>query len=135
MKQIKQFGWVYYLADHTNLDTHKTGKWMYFFNDGLFVSKLCEDAVRNNIVVESKHTDGEEGVACFYLNHDDIDAHKRTINFFLDNNLIRRTKAGKLYDISFKFDDQTRAGEYGDAFQSDIKLSRFINLSSGEWIL
>ena len=135
MKQLKQFGWVYYLTDHTNLDLHKTGKWMYFFNDGIFVSKLCEDAVRNHIVVESKHTDGEEGVACFYLNYDDIDAHKRTINFFLDNNLIRRTKAGKLYDISFKFDDQTRAGEYGEAFHSDIKLSKFINLSSGEWIL
>lgn len=135
MKQLKQFGWVYYLADNIDLEPHKTGKWMYFFNDVVFVSRLCEDAVRNDIVVEAKHTDSEEGVACFYLNYDDINTHKRIIKFFLDNNLIRRTKAGNLYNISFKFDDQTRAGEYGEDYHSDIKLSKFINLSSGEWVL
>lgn len=135
MKELKQFGWVYYLAGHIDLEPQKTGKWMYFFNDAVFVSKLCEDAVRNHIVVECKHTDSDEGVACFYLNYDDIDAHKSIINFFIENNLIRRTKTGKLYNISFKFDDQTRAGEYGDDFHSDIKLSKFVDLSSGEWIL
>ncbi len=58
---------------------------------------------------------------------------KRTIQFFLDYDLIRRNKAGKLYNISFKFDDQTRAGEYGELFQSDIKLERFLDLLTGEW--
>lgn len=72
-------------------------------------------------------------ICCFYSNGDDVEAHKRTIQFFLENNLIRKTKAGKLYNISFKFDDQTRAGEYGELFQSEIKLDRFLDLTTGEW--
>jgi hypothetical protein len=134
MREIKQFGWVYYLADVVNLEKDKSGKWMYFFDDNDFISKLCKDAVSNNIVVESKHSDAENGVACFYLNYDDMDAHKRTIKYFLDNNLIRKTKAGKLYNISFKLNEQTREGVYGNAYNSEIKLSNFVNLINGEWI-
>lgn len=133
MKKLKQYGWVYYLADEVDLDPDKTGKWMCFFSDVSLISEICEKAVSNNIVVESKHRDGDDGVACFYLNHDDTEAHKRTIQYFLDNNLIKVTKAGKLYNITFKLDAQTRAGEYGDDYQSDIKLSDFLDLSTREW--
>ena len=49
--------------------------------------------------------------------------------------MIQRTKKGKLYNISFKLDNQTRSGEYGEAFKSSIKLSNFINLDTEEWIL
>ena len=49
--------------------------------------------------------------------------------------MIQRTKKGKLYNISFKLDNQTRAGEYGKAFKSSIKLSNFINLDTEECIL
>jgi len=135
MKQIKQFGWEYYLADEINLDENRTGKWMYFFSNLDFVSKLCKSAIQNNIVVEAKHSDKSDGVACFYLNYDDIEAHKRTIQFFLDNDLIRTTKAGKLYNITFKLDNQTREGEYGDDYQSDIKLSNFIDLTTRKWLV
>lgn len=38
------------------------------------------------------------------FNDDDIDGHRRDIEFFLKNNLIRKTKKGKLYNISFKND-------------------------------
>ena len=41
---------------------------------------------------------------------------------------------GKLYNISFKHDTQTLAGEYGDDYHSDIKLEEFVNLETGEWI-
>ena len=41
---------------------------------------------------------------------------------------------GKLYNISFKPDDQTRAGKYGTDFHSEIKLEKFFNLFSGEFI-
>jgi hypothetical protein len=40
----------------------------------------------------------------------------------------------RFYNISFKYDDQTRAGEYGEDFKGEIKLERFINLDTGEWI-
>jgi hypothetical protein len=133
---IKQFGWIFYLGDeYKQFNEDKSGKWMYFFGDRKFVEKICEDAVKMNIVKESKHTDGEEGVACFYLDCDDIDAHKKVILYFLENGLIKRTKSGRLYNISFKLDNQTRAGEYGDEFKSEIKLSKYVDLNTGEWLL
>ena len=52
---------------------------------------------------------------------------------FLDNNLIKRTKTGRLYNISFKYDDQTRAGEYGNEFKASIKLDDFLDLYTAEW--
>ena len=52
----------------------------------------------------------------------------------IDNQLIRKTKKGRYYNMSFKFDDQTRAGEYGDNFEGKIKLEDFIDLDTGEWI-
>ena len=135
MKIIEQFGWVYYVGDTSQFCQDKVGKWMYFFDNKEFVAKICERAVKENIVNESKHSDDETGVACFYLNCDDMDAHKKIITYFIENNLIRRTKAGRLYNISFKLDNQTLAGEYGEKFHSEIKLSRFIDLETGEWLL
>lgn len=74
------------------------------------------------------------GVICFYLNGDDIENHKRVIQFMMDNDLIRKTKTGRYYNNSFKFDDQTRAGEYGADFEGKIKLDEFIDLKTGRWI-
>lgn len=76
----------------------------------------------------------ETGVICFYLNGDDIENHHRIIQFMMDNKLIQKTKTGRWYNISFKFDDQTRAGEYGIGFKGEIKLAQFIDLNTGEWI-
>lgn len=127
--------WIYYLGDNDpSLDNKKCGKWMYFFNDRAFIQDICSRAIGEDIVEECKHSNAEDGVACFYLNDDDIIRHKRVINFFISNDLIRKTKAGKFYNISFKRDTQTRAGEYGDKYQSDIKLDRFLNLDTGEWL-
>ena len=39
----------------------------------------------------------------------------------------------RLYNISLQLDDQTRAGEYGEMFQSEIKLEQFLDLYTGEW--
>lgn len=60
--------------------------------------------------------------------------NRRVIEFFIKNDLIRKTKKGKLYNISFKHDTQTLAGEYGDDYHSDIKLEEFVNLETGKWI-
>ena len=94
-----------------------------------------KESVEMGVVAEAKHTDGPDGVCCFYLNGDDMTAHKRTIQFFLDNGLIAKTRTGRLYNISFKYDDQTRAGEYGDQFRGKITLDQFLNLNTGEWIV
>lgn len=135
MKIVNQGGWVYYLGeDYKTLDKQKSGKWMYFFDNNEFVARICQKAVEENIVVESKHSDNESGVACFYLNGDDLVRHKKTIRFFLENGLIKRTKTGKLHNISFKFNEQTRAREYGVNFKAEIKLEQFVDLSTGKWI-
>lgn len=142
MKTIQQGGWVFYVGDDVaeKIDRDKCGKWMYYFDNQHidFAKKICKEAVEKKIVAESKHTDIEHintptGVCCFYLNGDDLQAHKRTIQYFIDNSLIRKTKTGKLYNISFKYDYQTRAGKYGDDFKSEIKLESFLNLETGEW--
>ncbi len=134
MRIIENSMWVFYL-DRPDFDNNKVGKWMYFFKDRDFIAKLCQEAVENGVVAEAKHSNANEGVSCFYLNCDDIDLHKKVIKFFLDNNLIRRTKNGKLYNISFKKDKQTLAGEYGKDFTSEIKLDQFIDLNTGDWII
>ena len=134
MQTLNLGGWVFYLGGKEGLlDRHKCGKWMYFFGNREFVEGICRKAIEDGIVYECKHSDADEGVACFYLNGDDTENHKRVIRFFLDNDLIRRTKTGKLYNIGFKYDDQTRAGEYSGEFTAEIKLEQFIDLNTGEW--
>ncbi len=136
---IRQFGWYWFLSgEEKRLDKHKCGKWMHFFTDQAFAKEICQKAINEHICYECKCTDmamveKPTGVICFYLNGDDIENHKRVIQFMLDNYLIQKTKKGSYYNISFKLDDQTRAGQYGADFEGKIKLDQFINLKTGEW--
>ena len=134
IRKARQSGWVYYIADDAGLDPNKCGKWMYFFANRAFVAGVCERAVSTGVVVEAKHSDAPRGVACFYMKVDDCPAHRRVITYFLENGLVQRTKTGRLYDISFKLDTQTIAGQYGPDFHSAIKLSTFLDLTTGDWI-
>ncbi len=137
---IRQFGWFWFLTGAEKLLVHeKCGKWMYFFDDQEFAKEICQKAIDEDVCLECKCTDMEStgqptGVVCFYLNGDDIENHKRVIQFMMANNLIRKTNTGKYYNNSFKFDDQTSAGEYGADFEGKIKLDQFIDLQTGEWI-
>ena len=137
-KMDRSKGWCWYITEKAKLlERHKCGKWMYFFNDQEFAMNICEKAITEKVCYECKCTDieltgAESGVICFYLNGDDIENHHRVIQFMMDNKLIQRTKTGRLYNISFKFDDQTHACEYGDGFESRIKLEQFINLNRDE---
>ena len=137
--------WIYYTnRRYVSLDDNKVGKWMYYFdiNGYSFAESICLAAVNMDVVCESKHTSSQvlsaigTGVCCFYLNGDDFDGHRKLIRYFLDNGLIRRSKkTGKLYNISFKFDNQTRAHLYGKDYKSEIKLDRFIDLYTGDWLI
>lgn len=138
MKVFSIQGWVVYCSDNfkKSLDERKCGKWMFFFGgDGSdnkkYVREICEKAIEETIILNCKHSDDQSGVACFYLEVDDLESHKAVLNFFIRNHLIRKTKAGKLFNISFKLDDQTRAKQYGVDFQSDIKLDKFTDLKTG----
>lgn len=133
----KQSGWVYYLSSTVFLSDSKCGKWMYFFNDKAFVEEICYRAVNEQVVSVAKHSDCDEGVACFYLNIDDLEAHKRVIEFFIYNRLIRKTKSGRYYNNSYKLDSETYRGQYSafGNFTTEIKLDRFIDLKTGQWIM
>lgn len=131
---ISANGWVFYVCDEAKNLGNTCGKWMYFFNDRTFAEKICREAVEHGIVVESKYSEADKGVCCFYLNGEDAAAHQRIIRFFLDNNLVHKKEDGSLYNISFKFDTQTRAGEYGKEFDSNIKLDQFVDLNTGKML-
>ena len=133
-------GWFWFTSGRKKLDPNKCGKWMSFFSDQQFAIDICEKAIHEDICYDCKCSDLEfkgenSGVICFYLECDDIDNHKRVIQYMIDSDLIRKTKTGKLYNISFKLDRQTRAGEYGSDFKGEIKLDQFIDLNTGEWII
>jgi hypothetical protein len=145
-KVLNIINWTFYLDidRQIELKTDTCGKWIYLFDGSeqgiAFAKSICEKAVQSGAVIEAKHTHEafvpftNSGVCCFYCDGDNIEAHKKIIAFFLENNMIRRTKTGKLYNISFKYDSQTHDGEYGEEFESSIKLKDFLNLETGEWL-
>ncbi len=140
VEKIMRDDWIFYRSSEYNLEADKCGKWTFFYNYnniGL-ADDVCKRAVENGIVLSSKYKYKEfvdnKGVACFYLNCDDTNGHKKVIKYFIENKLIEKTKDGRFYNISFKNDSQTRSGVYGDDFQSDIRLKDFIDLYTGEWL-
>ncbi len=139
MEIVDMGGWRFFIEDDSHFVKEKVGKWMYFFRgpEGReFTEKCCRETVEQGIVGESKCSDSQvEGVACFYLNIDDNEGHKKIIQYFIDHDMIRRTKAGKLYNISFKLDDQTRAGDYGNDFKAELKLDELMDLNTGKWLI
>lgn len=137
MNVVKQNGYVYYFDDTSSLKKYLVGKWMYFFNDKEFASRICIKAISEKVVVEAKHSDSDEGVSCFYINITDLEAHKKVISFFLKNQLIKHTKQGRLYNISFKLDSETHNGQYAflNNLDPSLKLEDFVDLNTEQWIL
>ena len=111
---------------------------MYFFKGQggrEFTEERCREVVEQGIVWEAKCTNNVEGVACFYLNIDDIERHKKILRYFIDHDMIQRTKTGKLHNISFKLDNQTMASEYGNTFKAELRLDRLMDLYTGKWLV
>lgn len=143
--QLEKDKWIFYINEEKVHELRENcGKWMYFFYDISLAETLCKKAIEQDVVVECKHSNelgmmlnrNGQGVCCFYVNGDDYAAHKRVIGFFIENNMIRKTKAGKYYNISFKYDDQTRAGEYQDSgFEAELHLADLMDLETGEWLV
>lgn len=144
-QKINSPAWIYYVdIDREPELQFNCGKWMYFFDSSRksldFVESICEKIVKIGVAIESKHSNRDyvciqgTGVCCFYCNGSDIEAHKKILRFLLNNNMIRRTKSGKLTNISFKYDEQTGEGQYGSEFKAKIQLSHFVNLTTGEWL-
>jgi len=132
-------GWRFFIGDASRFSLYpdKVGKWMFFFSTPQgrdFAERMCGEAVKTHVCEEAKRADSNKGVACFYTLIDDYDSHRRIISFFLRNNMIGRTKTGRLQNLSFKLDFQTYAGSYGSDFTAPLKLSELIDLNTGEWL-
>ena len=67
------------------------------------------------------------------MNIDDMESHRKILEYFIKNSMIKKTKSGRFYNISFKLDSQTTDGKYGTDFVPKIKLEQFIDLDTGEW--
>ena len=135
-ERLDMIAWVVYFdPDKKKCDKEKAGKWILHIYNSEFGDKICQKAVDEGIVAQAKHSNAESGVCCFYVEYDDNAAHKRCIKFFLDNDLIRKTKTGRLYNISYKLDEQTRNNEYGNDFKAEIKLADFLDPVTREWLV
>lgn len=138
-RKVENEYWVYYFPEgaektDTNLTKDNCGKWMYFFKSKDFIASICKEAIERGIVEQCKHSNAGDGVSCFYINDFDKEAHRRVISFFIEKELIEKTKTGRYYNIGFKLDNQTRAGQYGEDFKPTIKLENIINLNTGEFL-
>ena len=140
MEVIGYGSWVYYVGEGADdIDRDRCGKWMWSFDDYDLAEELCAKAVEDGVVAEAKHNAYpdpryDSGICCFYLDGSDEEAHEAILGFFLENDMIPRDGSGRLADIPFKYDWQTRAGLYGDDFVPEMTLSDFIDLGTGEWI-
>lgn len=145
--------WKYFYQNENadRVDIPNCGKWMYFFKlkdwelvDNIIlkamelgICKVIKRSVNLNKIktIKQEIWKNQEGVVCFYLSIDDIASHKNVIQFFLDNDLIKTTKTGKLYNISFKLDEQTYSLEYSSngKFKAKLTLSDILDLETREW--
>ncbi|GED03417.1 hypothetical protein [Bacillus atrophaeus] len=58
---------------------------------------------------------------------------KGLAKYLISNGLVPKTKSGKYCSISFKYDEQTRNGEYGEQFNASISQKDLMDLNTGNF--
>lgn len=119
------------------------GKFMTFIQGSVSdeLQSLVLKAIEQGATTHVKHTNpgsvgmsplakGDTSVIVWYSS-DDKESLKRLASFMVENGLVPRTKKGRYYNISFKYDIQTTSGEYGANFKSAIKLHDLMDLNTG----
>ena len=141
-------GWFWFSKSKSISRDNDDGKWMAFFTDDAFdfCQKICKEAIKTGVVdickltnpsskelkqslgLPSSRTEGL--VICFYVDSKDKECNNRVLHFMIEKNLIQRTKKGRLYNISFKFNEQTTNNQFTDnhAFEAKIRLSDYMDL-------
>lgn len=110
----------------------RCGKWIVNVGSYECATKACLSAIRCRLVKEAKHTN--DGSMCFFYINNYNEEHKKFVKFLLDRELIPKTKSGKFYNLAYKLDSQTKAGQYGRDSVSR-HLSEFIDLKTGKEII
>jgi len=113
----------------------KTGKWIVGFSDIIDAVPKLALIIGQRLAPAAKAMRSNNGriIACVYMDTMDTQAHKRLLAYFLWKGIIPKTNAGKLTNISFKLNIQTRAGEYGKNFKARLSLGDLIDLKTGAW--
>ncbi|MFH0068407.1 hypothetical protein [Peribacillus sp. NPDC056705] len=142
-------GWCYYgnnTAQNPSFkETDNVGKFMTYGQGDLSneMQELILKAIKQGITPLIKHTDldtldfnprskDSSWVIVWYSN-DEEKALKGLAKFLIDHGLVAKTKSGRYYNISFKYDKQTRNGEYAEQFKSSISLKDLIDLNTGKF--
>lgn len=132
---------VYRIQDQETptIDPEQSGKWLIAGMDMAEAGALCILAEKVGAARAAKHTINPADphgkvICCFYINGDSVKEHRRILDFLKRVNALPKKKDGAYCNISFKFDSQTLAGEYGKDFVARYHLSDFMNLETGEFI-
>jgi hypothetical protein len=143
----KDLGWYYYaeigVKKNPFSESDNVGKFMTFGKGEITdeTQALILKAIEQGATPLVKHTnpstvelnpyaDGDSWVIVWYST-DEKESLKKLASFLTENGLIPKTKAGRYYNISFKYDNQTQNGEYGEAFKAAIKLEDLMDLNTG----
>lgn len=131
MESKKTSFWITYRdPDSSPTDSDTYGKWVCTFTDRSMIARICQDAVAEHIVPESKYTNADAGQCCFYLNGTDLTAQERILRYLILNEVIPETVYGRLDNIPFELEQRT-----GGASPVPFCLDHFINLYTGEFII
>ncbi|ANN34851.1 hypothetical protein A9498_26510 [Bacillus thuringiensis serovar coreanensis] len=135
-------GWCWY-GTNTFKETDHVGKFMTFVQDDISneIQELILKAIKQGVTSLVKHTDPDMlafnpyakngSLAIIWYSTDEEKTLKGLAKFLINHGLVPKTKAGKYYNISFKYDEQTRNGEYGEQFKPSISLKDLMDLNTG----
>lgn len=98
------------------------GSWMFYYVDQETAQNLCEYAIEAAVVKKCRYKENAEGACRFYVAADDKKGHHKVLEYFIENDLIRHTASGKLFNIGFKSTDTEEVL---------FKLSDFVELETG----
>ncbi|PAE70579.1 hypothetical protein [Bacillus licheniformis] len=145
----RNLGWCYYGINTTQnpafKETDRIGKFTTHRKGDLSneVQELILKAIKQGVTPLVKHTNidtldlnprSKDGSwVIIWYSTDEEKALKRLAKFLIDHGFVKKTKSGRYYNISFKYDEQTRNGEYGEQFKPSISLKDLMDLNTGEF--
>ncbi|KAA0748545.1 hypothetical protein DN401_27440 [Bacillus sp. BF2-3] len=141
---VRRGGWCWYGAN-TFKETDNVGKFMTFVKGDISdeMQELILKAIEQGATRLVKHTDPntigfnpfvkDGSLAIIWYSNDEEENLKGLAKFLIDNALVPKNKNGNYRNISFKYDKQTRSGEYGEEFKASISLKDLMDVATGEF--
>ena len=124
--------WIYFIGNKDMIEK-ESGKWIlhnHYFDDAITILHILSTMGYNCKCATVGIMQDMTVPMIIYCEPDDI----KIVNIMVKLDLIQKTKSGKLFNIAYKFNDQTRSGEYGNSFTAKVTLSDYVNLDTGEII-